>query len=56
MCVKKLLGRDLGSSIVLGGEGLKVGDGVRLKINGNCIYNSLILVIHPKFLYRCIPK
>ena len=55
MCVIKLLIRDLGSSLVLG-EGLKIGDGVRLKINGNCIYNSLIQVIHPKFLYRCIPK
>ena len=53
MCVIKLLSRDVGSSLVLG-EGLTVG--VRLKINGNCIYNSLILVIHPKFIYRCIPK
>ena len=55
MCVIKLLSRDVGSSLVLG-EWLKVGDGGRLKINGNCIYNSLILVIHPKFIYRCIPK
>ena len=60
MCVIKLLSRDVGSSVVLGGGwrlGLKVRGwgkilGEYLIINGNRIYNSLILVIHPKFLYR----